>query len=55
MTLMALKVSHLEPYALDIDSQIFSLAYMDVGALAIAGRGSGVIDSIFSLQNRTLK
>jgi hypothetical protein len=49
MPLTVLKISHLE----QLNSEFF-LAYMDVGASAIAGRESGVIDDIFSPQNRTL-
>ncbi len=50
--LTALKTSHLEPL-LRYEFANFCLAYRNVGASAIAGRGSGVIDPIFSPQNRS--
>lgn len=45
-----LKISYLE----QLNSKIFALPNMDVGTLARAGCGSGVIDKILSPQNRPL-
>ncbi len=49
MTLTALKSSHLELVLLRYKIAKCRLAYTDVGASAISGRGEGVFDPIFSL------